>query len=127
MFKLPDPAAAVRAYRLLPEVLVAPIAFGLPVIEIAVGLALLAGVFVRTAAVASAVLLIVFLAAVGSAWGRGLQIDCGCFGNGGAVAAGETAYPTEVLRDTALLVVALALARWPRSRLALANSFPAST
>jgi uncharacterized membrane protein YphA (DoxX/SURF4 family) len=121
MLKLPDPAAAVRAvraYRLLPEVLVAPVAFGLPVIEIAVGLALLAGVLVRTAAVASAVLLIVFLAAVGSAWGRGLQIDCGCFGNGGAVAAGETAYPTEVLRDTALLVVALALARWPRSRLA---------
>jgi uncharacterized membrane protein YphA (DoxX/SURF4 family) len=125
MLKLPDPAAAVRAvraYRLLPEVLVAPVAFGLPVIEIAVGLALLAGVFVRTAAVASAVLLIIFLAAVGSAWGRGLQIDCGCFGNGGAVAAGETAaYPTEVLRDTALLVVALALARWPRSRLALGS------
>ena len=43
MLKLPDPAAAVRAvraYRLLPEVLVAPVAFGLPVIEIAVGLAL---------------------------------------------------------------------------------------
>jgi uncharacterized membrane protein YphA (DoxX/SURF4 family) len=122
LLKLPDPAAAVRAvraYRLLPEGLVAPVAFGLPVIEIAVGLALLAGVFVRTAAMASAVLLLVFLAAVGSAWARGLQIDCGCFGNGGTVAAGQTAYPAEVLRDTALLVVALALARWPGSRLAL--------
>jgi hypothetical protein len=30
----------VRAYRLLPEPLVAPVAFGLPVLEIAVGLAL---------------------------------------------------------------------------------------
>ena len=53
--KIPDPAEAVRAvraYRLLPEVLVAPVAFGMPVVEIAVGLALLAGVFVRTAAVA---------------------------------------------------------------------------
>jgi uncharacterized membrane protein YphA (DoxX/SURF4 family) len=120
--KLPDPAAAmraVRAYRLLPEALVGPVAFGLPVLEIAVGLALLAGVFVRTAAVASAVLMVVFLAAVGSAWARGLQIDCGCFGGGGQVAAGQTGYPGEVARDVGLLLVALALARWPASRLAL--------
>ncbi|SHF84164.1 MauE/DoxX family redox-associated membrane protein [Geodermatophilus nigrescens] len=120
--KLPDPAEAVRAvraYRLLPEGLVGPVAFGLPVVEVAVGLALLAGVFLRTAALAAAVLMAVFTAAVASAWARGLQIDCGCFGGGGEVAAGETGYPAEVARDVALLLVALALARWPRSRLAL--------
>jgi uncharacterized membrane protein YphA (DoxX/SURF4 family) len=123
--KLPDPAAAVRAvraYQLLPEPLVGPVAFGLPVLEIAIGLALLAGVFVRTAAIASAVLLVVFLAGVISAWARGLQIDCGCFGDGGVVAVGETAYPQEVIRDVALLLAALALARWPRSRLAMSNA-----
>src|SRR3954451_22672294 len=106
VLKVPDPAAAVRAvraYRLLAEPLVAPVAFGLPVVEIAVGLALLAGVFVRTAALAAAVLLVVFIGAVGSAWARGLQIDCGCFGGGGTVAAGQTAYPAEVLRDVGLL------------------------
>ena len=127
--KLPDPAAAVRAvraYRLLPEALVAPVAFGLPVVEIAVGLALLLGVFVRTAAIASSVLLAVFIVGVGSAWARGLQIDCGCFGNGGQVAAGQTAYPAEVARDVALLIVALALARWPRSRWALGTHLTAS-
>ncbi|QNG37851.1 DoxX family membrane protein [Geodermatophilaceae bacterium NBWT11] len=125
LLKLPDPAAAVRAvraYRLLPEVLVGPVAFGLPVVEVAVGLALLAGVFVRTAAVASALLLAVFLVGVGSAWARGLQIDCGCFGGGGQVQTGQTAYPAEVARDTALLLVALALARWPHSRFSLAPS-----
>lgn len=120
--KIPDPAAAeraVRAYQLLPEVLVPPVAFGLPVLEIAVGLALLLGVYVRTAAIASAVLLVVFLAGVISAWSRGLQIDCGCFGDGGVVPAGATAYPSEVARDVVLLIAALALARWPASRLAL--------
>jgi len=125
VLKVPDPAAAVRAvraYRLLAEPLVGPVAFGLPVLEIAVGLALLLGVFVRTAAVAAAVLLVVFLAAVGSAWARGLQIDCGCFGDGGQVAAGETSYPLEILRDVGLLLVALALARWPASRLALGRT-----
>jgi uncharacterized membrane protein YphA (DoxX/SURF4 family) len=127
VLKVPDPAAAVRAvraYELLPEPVVGPVAFGLPVVEIAVGLALVLGVFVRTAALASAVLLLVFLGAVGSAWARGLQIDCGCFGNGGQVAAGQTAYPLEVLRDAALLFVALALARRPESRLALGNRGP---
>jgi len=127
VLKIPDPAAAeraVRAYRLLPEALVSPVAFGMPVGEIAVGLALLAGVFVRTAAIASAVLLAVFIAAVSSAWARGLQIDCGCFGGGGEVAAGETAYGTELLRDAALLLVALALARRPRSHLALGSPAP---
>jgi uncharacterized membrane protein YphA (DoxX/SURF4 family) len=127
VLKLPDPAAAaraVRAYRLLPEALVGPVAFGLPVVEIAVGAALLAGVVVRTAAIAAVVLTAGFLVAVGSAWARGLQIDCGCFGNGGQVSAGETAYPLEVLRDAALLVVALALARRPASRLALGSVHP---
>lgn len=116
--KLPDPAGAeraVRAYRLLPEPLVGLMAFGLPALEIVVGLALVLGVVVRWAAVASAALLVVFIAAVGSAWARGLQIDCGCFGGGGEVGADQTAYLSEVLRDVGLLVVALALVRWPHS------------
>jgi uncharacterized membrane protein YphA (DoxX/SURF4 family) len=122
ILKLPDPAAAVRAvraYRLLPEALVGPVAFGLPMVEIVVGLALLVGIFVRTAALVSAVLLIVYIAAIASAWARGLQIDCGCFSKGGAVAAGDTAYPAEIARDVGLLIVALGLARRPRSRFAL--------
>jgi uncharacterized membrane protein YphA (DoxX/SURF4 family) len=119
--KLPDPAAAVRAvraYQLLPEALIRPVAFGLPVVEIAIGLALLAGVFVRTAALASSALLVVFIAGIASAWARGLGIDCGCFSDGGQVAAGETAYASELARDAALLLLALALGRRPRSRLA---------
>jgi uncharacterized membrane protein YphA (DoxX/SURF4 family) len=122
--KLPDPAEAVRAvraYRLLPEGLVAPVAFGLPAVEIAVGLALLCGVAVRAAAGCAAVLLTVFSAALISAWVRGLTIDCGCFGSGGEVGAGRTAYASELLRDAALLAVALALARWPNTRLAIVD------
>jgi uncharacterized membrane protein YphA (DoxX/SURF4 family) len=121
--KLPDPAEsvrAVRAYQLLPEAVVPAVGYGLPVLEVAVGLMLVLGVHLRLAAVVSAGLLLVFLVGVGSAWARGLTIDCGCFGGGGAVAAGETRYGSEVARDLGLLAVALALARWPASRLALA-------
>jgi len=120
--KLPDPAEsvrAVRAYRVLPEAVVPAVGYGLPVLEIALAVLLLLGLLTRLSAVLTAALLVVFIAGVASAGLRGLSIDCGCFGGGGQVAAGQTRYVQEVLRDAALLAAALALARRPRSRLSL--------
>jgi uncharacterized membrane protein YphA (DoxX/SURF4 family) len=107
--KVTDPetaAQAVRAYDLLPSSLVSPIGWGLPFLEIAIGLLLVVGFGVRASAVAAGVFLVVFIAAVSSAWARGLSIDCGCFGGGGQVAAGQTKYLQEILRDVGLLVLA---------------------
>ena len=111
--------AAVRAYRLLPSSLVTIVGWGLPFAEIALGVLLLAGIATRLVAVASAVLLLVFIAAVTSAAARGLSIDCGCFGGGGDVAPGQTAYGTEIVRDVGLLLLAVWLVWQPRSRLTL--------
>ena len=79
----------------------------------------LAGIFVRLLAVAAAALLVVFIAAVGSAAARGLSIDCGCFGRGGPVAPGHTAYAVEIVRDVGFLIMAGWLIRRPLSRYAL--------
>jgi uncharacterized membrane protein YphA (DoxX/SURF4 family) len=120
--KLPDPAAsvrAVRAYQLLPETIVPAVGYGLPVLEVVIGILLVLGIAVRFAALASAVLLTLFVIGVASAWARGLTIDCGCFGGGGTVAADQTRYGTEIARDVALFAIAAALVRWPASRLAL--------
>jgi uncharacterized membrane protein YphA (DoxX/SURF4 family) len=120
--KVIDPqssVAAVRAYRLLPSSLVTIVGWGLPFAEIALGVLLLAGVATRLVAVASAVLLLVFIAAVTSAAARGLSIDCGCFGGGGDVAPGQTAYGTEIVRDVGLLLLAAWLVWQPHSRLTL--------
>ena len=120
--KVIDPqssVAAVRAYRLLPSSLVTIVGWGLPFAEIALGVLLLAGVATRLVAVASAVFLLVFIAAVASAAARGLSIDCGCFGGGGDVAPGQTAYGTEIVRDVGLLLLAVWLVWHPRSRLTL--------
>lgn len=122
VLKLPDPAGsvrAVRAYRLLPEAVVPAVGYGLPVLEVAIGVLLVLGIAVRFAAVVSAVLLALFVIGVASAWARGLTIDCGCFGGGGTVAADETRYGSEIARDVALLAIAAGLARWPATRLAL--------
>ena len=111
--------AAVRAYRLLPSSLVTIVGWGLPFAEIALGVLLLAGIATRLVAVASAVLLLVFIAAVTSAAARGLSIDCGCFGGGGDVAPGQAAYGIEIVRDVGLLLLAAWLVWQPRSRLTL--------
>jgi uncharacterized membrane protein YphA (DoxX/SURF4 family) len=97
---------AVRAYDVLPKAGVALVAGVLPWLEIALGLLLLAGIAIRVVATVSAVLLLVFVAGVTQAWARGLSIDCGCFGGGGAVAPGETAYGLELLRDAGFLLMA---------------------
>lgn len=113
---------AVRAYQLLPDGVATVVGAGLPWLEIVLGLLLVVGVAVRFGSIFSAALLVVFLVGIISAAARGLRIDCGCFGSGGALdPAQNTAYTLEILRDSALLVTALALARWPRGRLAVDN------
>ena len=120
--KASDPletVVAVRAYQLLPESAVRPVAAVLPYWEIAFGLLLLVGAATRLAAVASAVLLLVFIGGVVSAAARGLAIDCGCFGGGGAVSAGRTRYAAEVARDVGFLVLAGYLTWRPGSALSV--------
>jgi uncharacterized membrane protein YphA (DoxX/SURF4 family) len=107
--KAADPretVVAVRAYQLFPEPLVGVIAGSLPYLEIALGILLLLGLATRLTAILSAILFVAFIAGVISAAARGLSIDCGCFGGGGDVAVGQTAYTAEILRD--LLFLALA-------------------
>lgn len=82
---------AVRAYRLLPEVVVPLVGTMLPVIELLLALLLLLGLFTRLAAVAWLAMMAAFVFGVAWAWANGYQIDCGCFGGGGDLEAGETA------------------------------------
>jgi uncharacterized membrane protein YphA (DoxX/SURF4 family) len=125
-----DPAqtyVAVRAYDVLPPMGVEVVAALLPWVELALGLLLLAGIGVRIVAVLSTVLLVVYVAGVSQAWVRGLSIDCGCFGGGGAVAPSETAYLQELLRDTGFLLMAGWLIVRPRTLGALDERIGMST
>jgi len=112
----PQTYLAVLAYQVLSPTVCSVVAAGLPILEIGLGVLLLAGLATRTAAVLSVALLLVFLAGVGQAWARGLAIDCGCFGGGGAVAADRTRYGQEVLRDLGFLVLAAWLVVRPVTR-----------
>ncbi|MER5867277.1 MauE/DoxX family redox-associated membrane protein [Kitasatospora sp. NPDC002040] len=118
--KVGDPAEAaqaVRAYEILPESLVKPIGYGLPFLELALALLLLIGLGTRIVAVVSALLLLTFIGGISSAWARGISIDCGCFGGGGAVDSSQTEYLQEILRDSGFLLLAAWLVYRPRTKL----------
>jgi len=121
--KIADPDAAtraVRAYEIFPEFLVKPIAWGLPFVELGLALLLLIGLACRPAAWVSAVLFVGFIVMIGSAWARGLSIDCGCFGGGGATNGVDGArYAQDIVRDLVLLGLAVFVALGPSSFLSL--------
>lgn len=116
---LPASALAVHAYRLLPYEVGEAVGYALPILEIAVGALLLLGLFTRAAAALGVLLMAAFVIGIASAWARGLAIDCGCFGGGGAIAPERTAYPLELTRDAALLLVAGWLVWRPRTAYSL--------
>jgi uncharacterized membrane protein YphA (DoxX/SURF4 family) len=122
--KFSDPAGnvrAVRAYDLLPESLVPTVGHALPTVEMVIGALLILGLFTRAMGVLSALFFIAFIIGISSAWARGLEINCGCFGNGGVPADPQRQYAIDIARDTGLLLCSLWLVVWPRTKLALDN------
>jgi uncharacterized membrane protein YphA (DoxX/SURF4 family) len=110
-----DTVRSVRAFQILPEALVPPFAFALPVVELALALLLVIGLFTRGAALVYAAMMVMFLGGIVSAWTRGLSIDCGCFGSAGTLVTDPVpGYIRDILRDVGLLLLALGVARWPR-------------
>jgi uncharacterized membrane protein YphA (DoxX/SURF4 family) len=112
-------ARAVQAYQLLPFDVATYVGYGLPILEVVVGLLLVLGLFTRTAAAISGVLLVAFIIGIASAWARGLNIDCGCFGEGGTIDPSQTRYLEEILRDVGLVLCAGWLLVRPRTAYSL--------
>nr|WP_221473874.1 MauE/DoxX family redox-associated membrane protein [Planomonospora venezuelensis] len=111
---------AVKAYQLLPDSLATAVGYGLPILEIVIGVLLVVGLLTRVAGVVSALLMLAFVVGIASVWARGLRIDCGCFGGGGQLAAGEEpSYLIDILRDFGLFALGVIVAWFPPGRFAL--------
>jgi len=108
ILKIRDPVAfagSVAAYKLLPYSLNYLVAATLPWVELACGLFLIVGYKVRASAAIIAAMNILFIVLLASTIMRGLDIDCGCFRQGGE----KTSAWIAILRDILFLSVALIL------------------
>lgn len=108
--KIADPAqfaVAVSHYRLVPHELLNLLAILLPWIEVTAGVFVLAGIWLRAAALVITGLTAVFFALIVSALARGLNIECGCFGTVG----GKNVGLLNLAIDATLFFLAAFLAR----------------
>lgn len=119
---LQDAGRVVNAYRILPYDVAVAVGAVLPLVEVAIGLLMLAGVATRFTAGLSAALMTAYVIGIGWVWAHGYRIDCGCFGGGGELGSGQdTHYLGDLLRDLALLALCGFLLAWPRTWLAVDN------
>jgi uncharacterized membrane protein YphA (DoxX/SURF4 family) len=98
-------AMSIDSYQLLPEWAVLAVARSLPILELLLGVGLLIGWRLRQVAFVGMALLLFFFGILVFSYGKGMAIDCGCFGVGEALSA------KTLLRDGALLVASILLWR----------------
>ena len=108
-------AAQIAGFHLLPQIVIAPIALGLPFLEVLLGGYLIIGLFTRAAAWVAAAMLLLFDGAIASAVVRGMTVSCGCFGP-----ADKTVTTwAEVARDAVFVALAVVIALRAPGMLAL--------
>jgi uncharacterized membrane protein YphA (DoxX/SURF4 family) len=107
-------ARLISAYDLVPDPLLAPVAIGLPIVEVVAGVGLLWGI--RGSLETLVGLIILFLGVLGYAIFKNMDVDCGCF-------SPEELHARDTLRlsffrDLGLLTLAgiMMLCRWRRKQ-----------
>jgi uncharacterized membrane protein YphA (DoxX/SURF4 family) len=109
----PDFTIAIQHFEMLPTPdLAVVLALYLPWLEVTAALTLFVKRLALGAATAVTGMTLAFLVALGSAWKRGLDISCGCFGKDEV----SIHYPSLMMRDALLLAAALALVVWEARR-----------
>ena len=72
------------------------VAMTFPWMELVAGVALVTGTRRRAAAFVALAFMALFTLAVGAAWARGLDFNCGCFGKAGATSIGAAKFAENV-------------------------------
>ncbi len=114
--KIDDPsgfAKIIYGYGLFPKISVNLIAIIVPFIELTAGIALIAGIYPKSAALIINALVVSFIIAISVNLIRGHEFDCGCFSS--KAATPESAW-LALVRDIGLLGLGVCVYRYPCSR-----------
>jgi uncharacterized membrane protein YphA (DoxX/SURF4 family) len=96
-------ASALNGFEILPVSMLEPVAKTLPWCELALGVALISGIWQRWFALIASLLLTLFFSVMVRSYAVGLKIDCGCFG------PGDELGPKTLARDFSMLTLAVAV------------------
>lgn len=117
-------SSSVQAFKVLPS---AQSGFGdiatrlatsvTPWVEVVAGILLLLGVWARAAASVFALLLVAFIVLIGQALIRGLDVECGCFGDLSPFCKAKVGM-CNIVQNSIMLAGALIIALTPRTMLA---------
>lgn len=109
-----DFAKIIYGYYLFPDFTINLIAIALPFLELFAGMALMLGIYPRSAAALAGALLLFFSIAISINLARGVEFDCGCF------SIDEPGYffsaEQLLIRDILLLAASLYVSFYPKSR-----------
>ncbi len=106
--KIHEPMAflvEIHNYDMLPGFIERIAALWLPWIELLAGIMLLVGYRLKANAALIGIMLTIFTIGVAMAWGRGLDINCGCFGD----AVQQKVGLAKILENTAMILGSLFL------------------
>ena len=116
--KLRDPwqlfAMSIDSYQILPLREVELAAHVIPWMELALGLLLIAGLWLRISGSIVSLLLLTFFVLMLRAYAKGMAIDCGCFGPGEAI-SWKTLLRDGSMVAAALLVTTMAFLNRPKT------------
>lgn len=113
--KIQDPVAfatSVNAFRVIDSGLSGWVALLLPWLELVIGIGILLPTIRRASGALIGLLLLLFIALHTSAWMRGLDISCGCFG--AETGESSTDYRWLILRNLLLLGATILVLRQDR-------------
>ncbi len=121
ILKISDPAGfsdAINNYDLLPLSFVNFFAITLPWIEVVAGLFLLFGISVKENSFIISAMLVVFLLAIVISLGRGLNIECGCFGTSSGTKVGII----KLVENSILLIFSFVLIKFDSIYLSITSN-----
>ena len=116
--KVPEPTAftnAIANFEILPHLGNQIVAYTLPWAEIAIGLMLICGLWLRVSAAMTVLMFLGFGGAVLFALARGLDIECGCFGTDDYARVGFSVLAIE----TGMIAAGVLVFIFPRQSLSL--------
>ncbi len=113
-------ALSIDSYQLLPEWAVFAVARTLPLFELALGILLITGIWLRYLSIVGAAILGLFFSVMVVSYFRGAGIDCGCCG------VGEPLSARTLARDGVLLAAAVALVAFTHRRSSPQSGIPGS-